>query len=544
MNRRVDSYLPGAAAIVAVMLGLLLLPWLGETLFYSKGEPREAIVGLSIIESGDWILPVNYGSDIPFKPPFLGWLIAIFAYIFNGGEVNEYISRLPSALAAIAMVMGGYVWARRERGVRFAVIFSFVTIGSFEVFRAALACRLDMVLTACMVGAIYLMYYIREHRPRSKRWLYVAVWALLTCATLTKGPVGALLPCFVIGVYRLLRGDRFWPTLAKMLGLSALALVLPAWWFYEAWQRGGDHFYDLMMEENIGRLTGNMSYGSHTNPIWYNFITLIAGLLPWTIFLLASCFSARKFRREPLKPAGLLSLCAAVLVVGFYCIPESKRSVYLLPAYPFICYGITSLLDNTRAIKPVKFFAWFMAILAVIAPLAIVALQIFPQPWLQLSPIPWWGYILLVIPLGAGVAWIINRHSPIGHTCVTVWALYLAYVAVGMPAVLNPKSDLKAVERLSADPEAAIYTLDTYRLYSLNFYLHDRIRPISSLEEAATCPAGTMVLIHATADTTGLTENFTYEHLLDRSADHRRPIGLAIKKDTPTENIQLKNIQK
>ena len=189
MNRRVDSYLPGAAAIVAVMLGLLLLPWLGETLFYSKGEPREAIVGLSIIESGDWILPVNYGSDIPFKPPFLGWLIAIFAYIFNGGEVNEYISRLPSALAAIAMVMGGYVWARRERGVRFAVIFSFVTIGSFEVFRAALACRLDMVLTACMVGAIYLMYYIREHRPRSKRWLYVALWP---CSPAPHSPKGRL----------------------------------------------------------------------------------------------------------------------------------------------------------------------------------------------------------------------------------------------------------------------------------------------------------------------------------------------------------------
>ena len=37
-----------------------------------------------------------------------------------------------------------------------------------------------------------------------------------------------------------------------------------------------------MLEENIGRLTGQMSYESHEQPFYYNFITLIAGCLPWT----------------------------------------------------------------------------------------------------------------------------------------------------------------------------------------------------------------------------------------------------------------------
>ena len=81
-----------------IALALLFLPWLGEILFNSKGEPREAIVAVSILRSGDWILPTNYGGDIPFKPPFLAWLIAGLATVLNGGVVNEYISRLPSAL--------------------------------------------------------------------------------------------------------------------------------------------------------------------------------------------------------------------------------------------------------------------------------------------------------------------------------------------------------------------------------------------------------------------------------------------------------------
>ncbi len=137
-RRHDDSF----AAIV-----LLFVPWLGETLFYSKGEPREAVVALSILQSGDWILPVNYGADIPFKPPFLAWLIAIFAKVFNGGVVGEFVSRLPSAVAATAMLMGGYFWARRVRDTRFAIIFTLITATSFEVFRAAMACRVDMVLT-------------------------------------------------------------------------------------------------------------------------------------------------------------------------------------------------------------------------------------------------------------------------------------------------------------------------------------------------------------------------------------------------------------
>ncbi len=91
MIRRNESYIPGAATMVFLAAAVLLLPWLGETLFNSKGEPREAIVAVSMLESGNWILPVSYGADIPYKPPFVAWIIAAFAWLFNGGVVNEYI---------------------------------------------------------------------------------------------------------------------------------------------------------------------------------------------------------------------------------------------------------------------------------------------------------------------------------------------------------------------------------------------------------------------------------------------------------------------
>ncbi|MBD5233640.1 MAG: hypothetical protein HDS65_05610 [Bacteroidales bacterium] len=534
MNSRYSTLIRSAFPVVLIASFVLLVPWLGETLFYSKGEPREAIVGVSILEGGNWILPTNYGGDIPYKPPFLGWLIAIFAAIFNGGVVSEFISRLPSALAAIAMICGGYFWAKRAKGERFALIFSVITLCSFEVFRAALACRLDMVLTACMVGALYTMYAAEEHNRGSRRaLLYLLAWVLMSCACLTKGPVGSFLTCFIFGVYLLLRRRNFFASLFKMLVLAAVATLPMIWWGYEAYQQGGEHFYNLMMEENFDRLFSRMAYESHVQPFWYNFVTLAAGLLPWTVFLLAACFGRKKSFSTALSPAALLSVCAAVLTVVFYTIPDSKRSVYLLPAYPFICYGITCVFESASAAGARRFFAWFISILAILAPVALIATQFVDIKGLSAGTIPWWGYIILLIPFACGVAWIVNRHSPLGHTLVTVWSMFLAYVAVGMPLFLNPKSDSVALERICAgNPPAVINLLpdEKFRLYSLNYYLNDKLRHVATVEEAAAYPRGTVLLIPSGSDTTGISDYYTVEPLLPRSADHRNKVDIAFRK--------------
>ena len=59
---------------IALLSMLVILPFLGETIFYSKGEPREAIVAFSMLESGNWILPVNYGTDIACLLLLHSWL--------------------------------------------------------------------------------------------------------------------------------------------------------------------------------------------------------------------------------------------------------------------------------------------------------------------------------------------------------------------------------------------------------------------------------------------------------------------------------------
>lgn len=65
-----------AFAIIVIAVCVTFLPFLGCAPFFTKGEPREAVVALSMIKSGNWILPLSNGDVIPYKPPFLAWCIA------------------------------------------------------------------------------------------------------------------------------------------------------------------------------------------------------------------------------------------------------------------------------------------------------------------------------------------------------------------------------------------------------------------------------------------------------------------------------------
>jgi 4-amino-4-deoxy-L-arabinose transferase-like glycosyltransferase len=68
---------------------LFLYVWgLGRVPFYTKGEPREAVQVWEEVHSGEWILPMRNGHDLPSKPPLFHWLAGIASLAF--GEVDEF----------------------------------------------------------------------------------------------------------------------------------------------------------------------------------------------------------------------------------------------------------------------------------------------------------------------------------------------------------------------------------------------------------------------------------------------------------------------
>lgn len=383
-------YLQKPITMVIVICIISVLPWIGLGDFSTKGEPREAAVAVSMLETGNWVLPQVYANEFAYKPPLAHWLMA--AASLPQGYVSEFTSRLPSALAFIILIGFTLVFFGKRLRFQQAFIATLLLITCIEIHRAAMTTRVDMLLTTFIVIGLYQLY--RWEDKLELKGVPIAIPALLGCAVLTKGPVGIILPLFVFGVYLLMLRKYSYLVIFKALLYAGISSIfLPLLWYVAAWKQGGDTFLNVMLAENFGRFfhlsTPDIHYNlGHENGVWYNFMTLAAGFVPWTIFFFFSLFGLKLHKPEKsvkeilastwnnirsMEKEKLFSLVALVCIIFFYSIPSSKRSVYLMPAYPFIAIFLAqyTLYITEYRTKVTRVFAAFMASITAVVVIAV-----------------------------------------------------------------------------------------------------------------------------------------------------------------------------
>lgn len=527
---------------VVVVSAVVLLPFLGNTDFTTKGEPREAVVALSMLNQHNWILPVNNGFDIPYKPPFFQWCIAVFSML--AGHVSEFTSRLPSALALIIMLGAGAVFFAKRKGRDLSFLAAMLMLTAFEVHRAGTNCRVDMVLTMFVVCSLYAMYIWWEKGCRYLPWLAVLC---MSGGTLTKGPVGIVLPCFVMFIFMLFMAWQqeklgvavVWRTVYKLFFSVLLAVVLPALWYWAAYRQGGDQFLALVMDENVGRFLGKMKEVTHDNPWYYNLTMLFSGWLPWTLPMVVSLFFLPWKRYVGLlkaqadRPslwcrmvAGLRKADAIqvftwlsfLLILFFYCIPKSKRGVYLLPCYPFMAMLMMEYASwfVKRSLFPIRFYIGILSLTAVVLTAVLVVVRagmvgdsLFhgKHAWenaqilhaLSDGAMGFGDIVLSLLPLLAaclGLMVLLHRRvgfitsRPVLISTVMTLLVFMAFDGYYKPTAMNCKSLRPLalqVGRVAKDEP--IYALteishpkvgdDALRFYGIDFYLGDRLRQFS-----------------------------------------------------------------
>lgn len=528
---------------VIIISAITLLPFLGNVDFTTKGEPREAVVAMSMLNQHNWILPINNGFDIPYKPPLFQWCIAAFSLVT--GHVSEFTSRLPSALSLIVMLCVGALFYAKRKNNTIGLLSAMLALTAFEVHRAGTNCRVDMVLTMFIVCALYALYEWWERGCRRLPWIAVLC---MSGATLTKGPVGMVQPCFVMFVFMLfttwqgskLNGAMAWKTVYKLFLSAALAAVLPVLWYWAAYRQGGDQFMALVMDENVGRFLGKMKAVTHANPWHYNFLMLIAGWLPWTLPLLLSLFVLpwRKFANSFTKgeSTGKVTLKSRImaamrkadavqvftwlsflLILFFYCIPKSKRGVYLLPCYPFMAVLIVEYMAwlVKRSLFPIRFYIGFLSIVGFILTVALVILRAGLVPdsifhgkhaWeniqmlhaLSDGSMSLGDILMALMPLLAaclGLMTLMRRRScfvtshPVFASTVMTLLVFMAFDGYYKPTVVGCQSlrpvAMQVEQAAKGEPVFALTTInkrevgdDVLRLYGIDFYLGDNVRQL------------------------------------------------------------------
>lgn len=335
-------------------------------------EPRYASTARDMVQNGNWIVPHFNGAPRINKPPLFYWTVAVSYIIFG---VNEFSSRLPSALAAIGTALVTYAWGKRFGGCKNGFWAAMALLASPLYFLVSRFCITDMLLSFFVCGSLYLFFveYLEVKKSNLRRLLF---YFLVSMVFLVKGPVGVLLILLIIFSYLLWMRNlhyirRFW----YLPGFLLFGCVICAWGVPFWLSLGTKQIFTLFTQETSGRFVSGYA---HPEPFYYYVPVFLIGYFPWSLFVCAAFVYVLKKRKTlPLEDKKQVYFFASWLIVSlvFFSLSRSKLMTYILPVSPSLTL-LSILLSRCETEgelwKGFKWVLWFVLGLLVAIPLVLI----------------------------------------------------------------------------------------------------------------------------------------------------------------------------
>ncbi|MBN2641174.1 MAG: glycosyltransferase family 39 protein [Victivallales bacterium] len=323
---------------------------LGGTILWGS-EDRWAEISRMMLLSGDWWHPCING-DIYFDKPLLSyWMITIPGLIV--GYVDEFIIRLPSALAGLAGLWGTYVLGKKlwNRKVALAACWILLSASGFIFWSRKGAADMENMAAIILAVAWYF-----QCRDKAGFFSYFLFFFICIAGAHTKGLPAIIVPLAAIAP-DLIRHNN-WKKHFKVsffaAGIICAVLYfvpfviasmapLPQGWEYPAGQLTG---LELVWRENIMRAFN--SYDHNDEPFFSYLYHIPRLMIPWTLLLVAALAAMiPRYRKFSDNNRWLLEVILIILLL--FTASDSKRWYYILPIMPFcsLCCGVF-IFENLR----------------------------------------------------------------------------------------------------------------------------------------------------------------------------------------------------
>ena len=352
MRRRLLPYAVLAAVALAVFL-----PGIASRDVWNPDEPRYAEVAremlLPPLSLEHLLVPRLNGVTYTHKPPLHFWNIALFGALRGG--VDAVAARLPSLLAGVGAVLVVFMLAGRlfDRATAWLAAPIFCT--SALVMWNARVGQIDMTLTLLELLAILFWARARfrtgDDGPSPSR-ASLLFFACAGLATLTKGPVGLIVPLLAVIAFLAFERDRAGIGELRIgRGLLLWAGIVLAWFGPAVWLAGKPYFDALLFDQTLSRYAG-ATY--HPQPWHYYFKTLPGTFAPWILLAPVAIYAAFRHSREAPESRQAQAVRFLLIWVAstfvFFSLSGGKRTVYLLalaaPLAMLTAHGVLLIRDR------------------------------------------------------------------------------------------------------------------------------------------------------------------------------------------------------
>lgn len=495
-----------------VILGLayiLFIHGIGSITLWDPDEPRQAIMAREMIERGDYVHPYLNGKPYLEKPPLYSWAIVLTSKIT--GNLNEFSSRLSSALAATMLLLVAYFLGRRLDHEVSGFLSALILATNYQFLGNARESVMDMTFAFFIGLAIFLGYICMEKEKRE-----ILPFALLPCAfaVLTKGPAGLVIPVAVLFFYSIAT-KRFKSMLVPLFASCVLSVGVASIWFILAGKAYTDEF---LLHQNIVRYTTGFD---HVEPFTYYFHKLFVNFLPWSVALPFAAFFAYKRRLW-------LPLIWLVVTFVFFEISKSKRAIYLLSCYPACALLVGIYLKEQWYAFLEK--RWTTAILFLIG-LSLLAVPALLYPATQRVPLVGAMFgenpSLLILVIGllslSGLGFLVSliKKTPAeGFIALFIYlcSLGFLYHFLYLPAMDKAQKSITFLTGEIKDPGAPVYTYG-FSSPALIYYVG---RPVHILGSPSELPAKKDGIIVVVEDKHGNADQFRKFFSSEKSARYEK----------------------
>ena len=354
--------------IIILICAVLFFLGLGKRGLWIPDETRYVAVAKEIVNSNDWINLRLNGAIYHEKPPVFFWLISFFSLLF--GKFSEFSARFPSALAGLATALVTYSFAKRLFNEKVAFLSSLILVTSLAYLGASRWVILDPVLTFFAVSAIYL-FYLGMTEPSKRPITYIFAFISMALGTLTKGPVGFILPLLALITYAsFIRNLRALFSKEFFFGFILFLLIILSWLVPACLEGGEAYTKELLLKQIFGRY---FKAFHHKEPFYFYFVRFPAEFLPWTIFLPQAIVFLAKNKISETRIKFIFIWFAAIFL--FFTFSTSKNDLYILPAYPAAAMAVAYYWQNRLNKKP-RIFIYVVAFIIILN--TILTYFIFP----------------------------------------------------------------------------------------------------------------------------------------------------------------------
>lgn len=328
---------------------LLYFVGVGRWDLWDPDEPRYAEVAKEMVYGGDWILMHLNGKVYSDKPPLFFWMIALSSYLWGG--FTSFAVRFPPALFGMLNVLLTYFIGRSLYSSLTGFLSGLILMTSFEFAYLSTRGNIDTTLTFFTTVSIlcFLMWdrckkgEENDGNPMSGLHFF-GFYIGMALATLTKGPVGFILPLLVTLIYlglqkdwKRIRGMRLFP------GMFLFLVIVLSWYLPAVLSGGKSYLQETLFKHTVKAYAKGWT---HVQPFYYYFLNFTIDFLPWTLFIPGVIAFILSKRKEGIGEGFLFLIVWFASIFLFFSFSKGKRPIYLLPLYPAVSVMVGNFWDS------------------------------------------------------------------------------------------------------------------------------------------------------------------------------------------------------